>query len=64
MSIDIIDYVNGIENCSHELYFCINNGRALRVIARPMSLWSSISSSIEDVASKRQQIESSGIKER
>ena len=63
-TIDIIDYVNGIGNCSRELYFCINDGRALRVIVRPMALWSSIRSSIEDVASKRRQIESSGIKER
>ena len=59
-----MDYVNGIGNCSRELYVCINDGRALRVIVRPMALWSSTRSSIEGVGSKRQQIESSGIKER
>ena len=44
--------------------FALNDGRALRVIVRPMALWSSTRSSIEGVGSKRRQIESSGIKER
>ena len=45
--------------------FALNDGRALRVIVRSMALWSSSSmcSSIEGVASKRRQIESSGIEE-
>ena len=43
--------------------FALNDGRALRVIVRPMALWSSMCSSIEGVESKRRQIESSGIKE-
>ena len=43
--------------------FALNDGRALHVIVRSMALWSSMCSSIEGVASKRQQIESSGIEE-
>ena len=43
--------------------FALNNGRALHVIVRLMALWSSMCSSIEVVASKRRQIESSGIEE-
>ena len=43
--------------------FALNNGRALHVIVRLMALWSSMCSSIEGIASKRRQIESSGIKE-
>ena len=60
-TIDIRDYVNGIGNRSREQY--VNDGRALRVIVRWMALWSSMCSSIEGVASKRRQIESSGIEE-
>ena len=58
----IIDYVNRIGNCSCELYICINDGRALHVM-RPMALFCSMCSDIEGVASKQQQIETSGIKE-
>ena len=54
--IDIRDYVNGIGNRSREQYVCI-------VIVKSMALWSSMCSSIEGVASKRRQIESSGIEE-
>ena len=43
--------------------FALNDGRALRVIVRSMALWSSMCSSIEGVASKRRQFESSGIEE-
>ena len=43
--------------------FALNDGRALRVIVRPMALLSSMCSSIEGVASKRRQIERSGIEE-
>ena len=43
--------------------FALNDGRALRVIVRLMALWSSMCSSIEGVASKRRQFESSGIEE-
>ena len=43
--------------------FALNDGHTLRVIVRPMALWSSMCSNIEDVASKRRQIESSGIEE-
>ena len=65
ITIDIRDYVNGIGNRSREQYVCIalNDGRALRVIVRSMALWSSMCPSIEGVASKRRQIESSGIEE-
>ena len=54
-TIDIRDYVNGTAHVSN-----MNNGRAFRVIVRPIALWSS---SIEGVASKRRQIESSWIQE-
>ena len=48
---------------SNTFALILNDGRALRVIVRSMALWSSMCSSIEGVASKRRQIESSGIEE-
>ena len=43
--------------------FALNDGHALHVIVRPIALWTSMRSSIEGIASKRPQIESSGIEE-
>ena len=62
-TIDIIDYVNGIGNCSREQYLCIEHGRALRVIVSVIALSSSVWTSIEVAASKRLRIQGSGIEE-
>ena len=43
--------------------FALNDGRTLRVIARPVALSSSTCTNIEVVASKRRQIQSSEIEE-
>ena len=53
----------GLETAHVSNTFALNDGRALRVIVRSRALWSSMCSSIEGVASKRRQIESSGIEE-
>ena len=53
----------GLEIAHVSNTFALNDGRALCVIVRSMALWTSMCSSIEGVASKRRQIESSGIEE-
>ena len=63
LSIDNIIETTYLETAHASNTFALNDGRALRVIVRPMALWSSMCSSIEGIASKRRQIESSGIKE-
>ena len=53
----------GLETTHVSNTFALSDGRALSVKVRSMALWSSMCSSIEGVASKRRQIESSGIEE-